>query len=68
MRRLKARMEAERMPRGADPALHVKLGRGGLSDVEWVAQLLQLQHGHEIPELRTDADRFRCWSTPLPSV
>ena len=53
MRRLKARMEAERMPRGADPALHVKLGRGGLSDVEWVAQLLQLQHGHEIPELRT---------------
>ncbi len=53
MRRLKARMEAERLPRGADPALHVKLGRGGLSDVEWVAQLLQLQHGHEIPELRT---------------
>ena len=42
MRRLKARMEAERMPRGADPALHVKLGRGGLSDVEWVAQLLQI--------------------------
>ena len=53
MRRLKARMEAERLPRGADPALHVKLGRGGLSDVEWVAQLQQLQHGHEIEQLRT---------------
>ncbi len=53
MRRLKARMEAERLPRGADPALHLKLGRGGLSDVEWVAQLQQLQHGHDRPELRT---------------
>ena len=40
IRRLKARMEAERLPRGADPGLHTKLGRGGLSDVEWVAQLL----------------------------
>jgi glutamate-ammonia-ligase adenylyltransferase len=53
IRRLKARMEAERLPRGADPGLHTKLGRGGLSDVEWVAQLLQLQHGHAVPGLRT---------------
>ncbi len=53
IRRLKARMEAERLPRGADPGLHTKLGRGGLSDVEWVAQLLTLQHGHEVPGLRT---------------
>jgi glutamate-ammonia-ligase adenylyltransferase len=53
IRRLKARMEAERLPRGADPALHTKLGRGGLSDVEWVAQLLQLRHAHDLPELRT---------------
>ena len=36
IRRIKARMEAERMPRGVDPALHVKLGPGGLTDVEWV--------------------------------
>ncbi|GLU46122.1 bifunctional [glutamine synthetase] adenylyltransferase/[glutamine synthetase]-adenylyl-L-tyrosine phosphorylase [Nocardiopsis ansamitocini] len=53
IRRLKARMESERLPRGADPTLHTKLGRGGLSDVEWVAQLIQLRHAHEIPELRT---------------
>lgn len=53
IRRLKARMEAERLPRGADPYLHTKLGRGGLSDVEWVAQLLQLQHAHSVPGLRT---------------
>ncbi|WP_049578805.1 bifunctional [glutamine synthetase] adenylyltransferase/[glutamine synthetase]-adenylyl-L-tyrosine phosphorylase [Nocardiopsis sp. SBT366] len=53
IRKLKARMEAERLPRGADPTLHTKLGRGGLSDVEWVAQLVQLRHAHEYPDLRT---------------
>jgi glutamate-ammonia-ligase adenylyltransferase len=53
IRRLKARMEAERLPRGADPGLHTKLGRGGLSDVEWVAQLLTLRHGHTVEGLRT---------------
>jgi [glutamine synthetase] adenylyltransferase / [glutamine synthetase]-adenylyl-L-tyrosine phosphorylase len=53
IRRLKARMEAERMPRGTDPALHLKLGPGGLSDVEWVVQLLQLRHAHDVPGLRT---------------
>ncbi|MFI6326467.1 bifunctional [glutamine synthetase] adenylyltransferase/[glutamine synthetase]-adenylyl-L-tyrosine phosphorylase [Nonomuraea sp. NPDC050556] len=53
IRRLKARMEAERLPRGADPGLHTKLGRGGLSDVEWVAQLLQLQNAAHVPALRT---------------
>ena len=53
IRKLKARMEAERLPRGADPTLHTKLGRGGLSDVEWVVQLIQLRHAHEYPRLRT---------------
>jgi glutamate-ammonia-ligase adenylyltransferase len=53
IRRIKARMEAERIPRGADRALHVKLGPGGLSDVEWTIQLLQLQHAHALPGLRT---------------
>ncbi|GAA3209611.1 bifunctional [glutamine synthetase] adenylyltransferase/[glutamine synthetase]-adenylyl-L-tyrosine phosphorylase [Nonomuraea helvata] len=53
IRRLKARMEAERLPRGADPALHTKLGPGGLSDVEWVAQLLQLRYAGALPSLRT---------------
>ena len=53
IRRLKARMESERLPRGADPRAHLKLGRGGLSDVEWVVQLLQLQHAHEHAGLRT---------------
>jgi glutamate-ammonia-ligase adenylyltransferase len=46
-------MEAERMPRGIDPALHLKLGPGGLADVEWVVQLIQLRHAGAIPALRT---------------
>ncbi|WP_082109980.1 bifunctional [glutamine synthetase] adenylyltransferase/[glutamine synthetase]-adenylyl-L-tyrosine phosphorylase [Demequina phytophila] len=53
MRLLKARMEAERLPRGIDPRRHLKLGPGGLSDVEWVVQLTQLRHGRRYPELRT---------------
>jgi len=57
IRRLKARMESERLPRGADPTLHTKLGRGGLSDVEWTVQLMQLQHGWVEPGLRTTRTR-----------
>ena len=57
IRRLKARMESERLPRGSDPKLHTKLGPGGLSDVEWTVQLLQLQHGWAEPRLRTTRTR-----------
>lgn len=53
IRRLKARMESERIPRGIDPAKHLKLGPGGLNDVEWAVQLLQLQHAHRCEALRT---------------
>ncbi len=53
VRRIKARVESERLPRGVDPSRHLKLGRGGISDVEWTAQLLQLQHAHAVPGLRT---------------
>jgi [glutamine synthetase] adenylyltransferase / [glutamine synthetase]-adenylyl-L-tyrosine phosphorylase len=52
IRRIKARVERERLPRGADPATHTKLGRGGLADVEWTVQLLQLQQAAEVPALR----------------
>ncbi len=53
VRRIKARVEAERLPRGIDPAEHLKLGPGGLADVEWTVQLLQLRHGAAVPVLRT---------------
>lgn len=51
IRRIKARVDAERLPRGADPNTHTKLGRGGLADIEWTVQLLQLRHAHNLPAL-----------------
>jgi glutamate-ammonia-ligase adenylyltransferase len=53
IKRIKARVESERLPQGVDPSRHLKLGRGSLSDVEWLVQLLQLQHAHAVPEMRT---------------
>jgi [glutamine synthetase] adenylyltransferase / [glutamine synthetase]-adenylyl-L-tyrosine phosphorylase len=53
VRRIKARVDSERLPRGADPSTHLKLGRGGLADVEWTAQLLQMRYAGESPALRT---------------
>jgi [glutamine synthetase] adenylyltransferase / [glutamine synthetase]-adenylyl-L-tyrosine phosphorylase len=53
IRRIKARVDAERLPRGADPNTHTKLGRGGLADIEWTVQLLQLRHGHKVPALHS---------------
>jgi [glutamine synthetase] adenylyltransferase / [glutamine synthetase]-adenylyl-L-tyrosine phosphorylase len=45
IRRMKARIEAERIPPGEDPEFHLKLGPGSLSDIEFTAQMLQLQYG-----------------------
>jgi glutamate-ammonia-ligase adenylyltransferase len=53
IRRIKARVDSERLPLGSDPATHAKLGRGGLADVEWTVQLLQLRNGDAVPGLRT---------------
>src|SRR5690606_27119231 len=53
VRRIKARVDSERLPRGADPHTHFKLGRGGLADIEWTVQLLQMQHAGRVAELRT---------------
>jgi glutamate-ammonia-ligase adenylyltransferase len=53
IRRIKARVEVERLPLGADPMRHLKLGRGSISDVEWLVQLLQLKHGFSNANLQT---------------
>jgi glutamate-ammonia-ligase adenylyltransferase len=45
IRRMKARIERERVPGGEDPAFHLKLGPGSLSDVEWTVQLMQMKTG-----------------------
>ncbi|MBZ5740303.1 bifunctional [glutamine synthetase] adenylyltransferase/[glutamine synthetase]-adenylyl-L-tyrosine phosphorylase [Nocardioides mangrovi] len=53
VRRIKARVDSERLPRGADPHTHLKLGRGGLADIEWTVQLLQMRYAGSVPGLRT---------------
>ncbi len=53
IKRIKARVEGERLPQGVDPRRHLKLGPGTLSDVEWLIQIVQLQHAHAVPALRT---------------
>ncbi|MCP2327791.1 glutamate-ammonia-ligase adenylyltransferase [Hamadaea flava] len=53
IRRIKARVENERLPRAADPLTHTKLGRGGIADVEWTVQLWQLRHAYELEKLKT---------------
>jgi glutamate-ammonia-ligase adenylyltransferase len=53
VRRVKARIDRERLPRGADPKTHLKLGRGGLADIEWTVQLLQMRHAFDVEGLRT---------------
>lgn len=52
VRRMKARIERERIPPGEDPQFHLKLGRGSLSDVEFTVQLLQLVHGGPHADVR----------------
>ena len=53
IRRIKARVEVERLPQGADPKRHLKLGRGSISDVEWLVQLFQLKYASSNPEIQT---------------
>ncbi|MBX3092281.1 MAG: bifunctional [glutamine synthetase] adenylyltransferase/[glutamine synthetase]-adenylyl-L-tyrosine phosphorylase [Cryobacterium sp.] len=53
VRRIKARVESERLPQGTEPTRHLKLGRGSLSDIEWLVQLLQLEHAATLEGLRT---------------
>ena len=53
IRKIKARVESERLPRGVDSARHLKLGRGGVSDVEWLVQFFQLKYAGQYQVLRT---------------
>ncbi len=50
MKEMKARVEAQHV-RGSD-GFHVKLGTGGIRDLEFAVQALQLVHGARVPEVR----------------
>jgi glutamate-ammonia-ligase adenylyltransferase len=58
VRRMKARIERERIPPGEDPEFHLKLGRGSLSDVEFTVQLLQMRTGTRAPSTIGALDRL----------
>lgn len=53
IRRMKARVDNERLPRGADRNTHTKLGRGALTDIEWTVQLLTMMYAHEYEDLHS---------------
>jgi glutamate-ammonia-ligase adenylyltransferase len=50
--RLRQRMEKE-IARENDERINIKTGRGGMVDVEFICQYLQLVHGRQLTELRT---------------
>ncbi len=50
---MRQRMETERAPAGRGRGAHVKLGSGGIVDIEFVAQYLQILHGRSHPPLQT---------------
>jgi glutamate-ammonia-ligase adenylyltransferase len=54
LRHIKSRVENERGHKSTFVTVYdVKLGSGGLSDIEWTAQWLALKHGEQIPSLQT---------------
>ncbi|MDG2497059.1 MAG: bifunctional [glutamine synthetase] adenylyltransferase/[glutamine synthetase]-adenylyl-L-tyrosine phosphorylase [Aquiluna sp.] len=53
IRLVKARVENERIPTGIAPSRHLKLGPGGLSDIEWLVQIWQLRHAFENEKLKS---------------
>ena len=61
LRHIKARVEKERAARGSQSAqttvYDVKLGRGGIADIEWSAQWLALKHGFQFPALQVPNTR-----------
>jgi glutamate-ammonia-ligase adenylyltransferase len=52
IRRMRERIESE-LGKEAERGPNPKAGRGGLIDVEFAAQYLQLAHGHDHPSIRT---------------
>jgi glutamate-ammonia-ligase adenylyltransferase len=52
MRLLRGRMEKE-LGKETPGRLHVKFGRGGLVDVEFITQAIQMTHGRRFPAIRS---------------
>ncbi len=59
---MKARVDKERLPRGANRRTHTKLGSGALTDIEWTVQLLTFMHAHDVPGLH-NTSTLQCLKT-----
>ncbi|PQV63190.1 glutamate-ammonia-ligase adenylyltransferase [Abditibacterium utsteinense] len=59
LKHVKSRVENERASKGAtkNQVFDLKLGPGGLSDIEWSAQWLAMKHGAKFPNLQTPNTR-----------
>jgi glutamate-ammonia-ligase adenylyltransferase len=53
IRRMRVRMEEERVRPPDARRYHFKLGRGGLADVQFAVELSQLRHGYDRPAVRS---------------
>ncbi|TNF45950.1 bifunctional [glutamate--ammonia ligase]-adenylyl-L-tyrosine phosphorylase/[glutamate--ammonia-ligase] adenylyltransferase, partial [bacterium] len=53
IRRVRERMENEIAGESSGQFHDIKVGEGGLVDIEFAVQVLQLYHGHDLPEVRT---------------
>ena len=53
IRRMRVRMEEERVRPPDSGRFNFKLGRGGLADVQFAVELSQLRHGFDRPEIRS---------------
>ncbi|MGH2555198.1 MAG: bifunctional [glutamine synthetase] adenylyltransferase/[glutamine synthetase]-adenylyl-L-tyrosine phosphorylase, partial [Actinomycetota bacterium] len=52
IRRMRVRMEEERIRPAEARRFHFKLGYGSLADVQWAVELSLMRHGHSHPEVR----------------
>ncbi len=52
IRRMRVRMEEERVRQVDARRFHFKLGHGGMADVQFAVELSQLRHGREHPDVR----------------
>jgi len=53
--RIRGRMEVEIAREGKEPYMDIKAGKGGLVDIEFAVQILQLYYGHSHPQLHTQS-------------
>jgi glutamate-ammonia-ligase adenylyltransferase len=67
-RHIRARMETELGKEQRGDRLDLKVGRGGLADIDFLLQLLQIRHGADDPEWRVAGSRRLLAASPESPV